>query len=86
MTRTIVIRYEKKNPIYADYETFYITHDTHEGSNYKLLCERPWGLEPVIKPNGTFEDENLARLVLDYIESQKGFEKYDERLYCRNAE
>lgn len=82
MERTIEIMYEKKNPICADYEKFYIIHDTHDNGNYKLLREMSWGLETVIKPNGAFDDENLARLVLDYIETQKGYVKCDnERMY-----
>ena len=53
-----------------------------ENGNYRLLKETIGGNKtPVIKPNGTFEDENLARLVLDYIETQRGYTKDTERLY-----
>ena len=86
MTRTIEIRYEKKSPICASYEKFFITRNISDEGNYKLIKETSWGTEPVIKPNGTFEDENLARLVLDYIETQKGFVKCDERLYFAEVE
>ena len=81
MKRIIEIRYEKKSPICSDYHRFYIRHDTDKNGNYQLLKQTSWGDEPVIKPNGTFDDENLARLVLDYIETQKGYEKCDEHLY-----
>ena len=81
MTKTIEIRYEKKSPICADYEKFFTTHNTDDDGNYKLTKQTSWGFENVIKPNGTFDDENLARLVLDYIETQKGYEKCDEHLY-----
>lgn len=81
MTKTIEIRYERKNPICADYEKFFIECNTDNDGNYKLIRQTAWGTEPVIKPNGTFDDENLARLVLDYIETQRGYEKCDEHLY-----
>lgn len=82
MTRVIEIRYVKKGVITSDYHRFYIEHDTSENGNYRLLKETSGGNRtPVIKPNGTFEDENLARMVLSYIETQKGFEKDVEHLY-----
>ena len=81
MTKTIEIRYEKKNPICTKKKKFFITQNTDDHGNYKLTKQTSWGTENVIKPNGTFDDENLARLVLDYIETQKGYEKCDEHLY-----
>ena len=82
MTRVIEIRYKKSGTFTTDYERFYIERNTTDEGNYHLLKETKGGNRtPVIKPNGTFEDENLARLVLDYIETQKGYTKDTERLY-----
>lgn len=82
MTRVIEIRYKKSKTFTTDYERFFIEKNTEEGGNYHLLKETIGGNRtPVIKPNGTFEDENLTRLVLDYIETQRGYEKDIESLY-----
>ena len=87
MTRVIEIRYAKQNTFTTDYEKFYIEKNTSDGGNYHLLKETVVGFrKPVIEPNGTFEDENLARLVLDYIETQRGYKKDTEHLYLTNAE
>lgn len=77
MTKQIEIRYKKDNVIAADYEHFLI-HNVDGNGSYHLLKKEPWGYSPVIKPNGTFEDENLARMVLAYIETNKGFRKDTE--------
>ena len=82
MTRVIEIRYKKSNIFTTDYERFYIERNTSDGGNYHLFKEDKGGNRtPVIKPNGTFECENLARLVLDYIETERGYTKDTERLY-----
>lgn len=82
MTKVIEIRYKKSKMFTTDYERFYIEKNTSEDGNYQLLKETIGGNRtPVIKPNGTFEDENLARLVIDYIETQKGYQKDTEHLY-----
>ena len=82
MERVIEIRYAKSSTFTTDYERFYIEKNTSENGNYRLLKETIGGNRtPVIKPNGTFEDENLARLVLDYIETQRGYTKDTESLY-----
>lgn len=82
MTRIIEIRYKKSGTFTTDYERFYIENNPKEDGNYRLLKETNGGNRtPVIKPNGTFEDENLARIVLNYIETQKGYTKDTEHLY-----
>lgn len=77
MTKQIEIRYRKDNPISADYENFLI-HNVDGNGSFHLLKKESWGYSPVIKPNGTFEDENLARMVLAYIETNKGYTKDTE--------
>lgn len=80
MLKQIEIRYKKDNPIAADYEYFLI-HNVDGNGSFSLLKKEPWGYSPVIKPNGTFEDEDLARMVLAYIETKRGFVKDVERVY-----
>ena len=43
--------------------------------------KRALGFSQVIKPYGLFENENLARLVLDYIETEKGYHKDIEHTF-----
>lgn len=77
--KEVTLRYAKpnKNGITTDYHEFLIHNVTPEGS-WHLLKKEPWGYSPVIKLNGTFEDENLARMVLAYIETTKGYTKDTE--------
>lgn len=73
------LRYEKYNPIsgtshYHDFIILQLGYD----SPWRLLRKRSWGFEPVIKPDGRFGSELLARVTLDYIENEKGFHKCSE--------
>ena len=72
--KEIKIRYVKPGPITSDYEEFLI-HNIDNNGSFHLLEYKSYGYSPVIKPNGTFQDENLARMVLDYIETEKGYKK-----------
>lgn len=80
--KEITLKYAKpnRNGITTDYHEFLIHNVTPDGS-WHLLKKEPWGFSPVIKPNGLFENENLARLVLDYIETEKGFHKDAEQTF-----
>lgn len=80
--KEITLRYAKtnKNGITTYYHEFLIHNVTPEGT-WHLLKKEPWGFSPVIKPNGMFENENLARMVLDYIETEKGFYKDTEHTF-----
>lgn len=75
--KEIRIRYNKPAPFIPDYEEFLI-HNVDSDGSWHLLKKESWGYSPVIKPNGTFEDENLARMVLAYIETNKGYTKDTE--------
>lgn len=61
------------------YEDFLI-HNVDTSGSWHLLKKEPWGYSPVIKPNGTFEDEYLPRIVLAYIEAERGFKKISEHI------
>lgn len=78
--KQIEIRYVKPGPITSDYEEFLI-HNIDNNGSFHLLAKTIYGYSPVIKPNSTFQDENLARMVLDYIETEKGYTKYTEHEY-----
>ena len=75
--KQILLRYA--NGITSDYEDFLI-HNIDGGGSWHLLKKEPWGYSPVIKPNGTFEDEYLPRIVLAYIEAERGFKKISEQI------
>ena len=78
--KEIKIRYVKPGPITSDYEEFLI-HNIDNNGSFHLMKKKIYGYSPVIKPNGTFQDENLARMVLDYIETEKGYKKDIEHEY-----
>ena len=84
--KEITLKYAKpnRNGITTDYHEFLIHNVTPDGS-WHLLKKEPWGYSPVIKPNGTFEDEYLPRIVLAYIETERGFKKVSEQI-CNIAE
>ena len=82
--KQIKLRYARQNPngITTDYENFLI-HNSD--GHWHLLKETSYGYEIVIKPNGTFTDEYLPRIVLGYIEAEKGYRKDTEQI-LDNAE
>ena len=75
----IELTYAKPNTngITTDYEVFAIYNDKF--GSWHLVKKEPWGFSAVIKPNGTFQDEPLARMVLAYIETEKGFQKISDK-------
>lgn len=73
MVKQITISYQKNNSRHE-----FLIHNVGSGGSWHLLKKEPWGYSPVIKPNGTFCDEALARMVLAYIETVNGYEKTTE--------
>lgn len=73
MVKQIIIGYQKNNSRHE-----FLIHNVDSSGSWHLLKKEPYGYSPVIKPNGTFCNENLARMVLAYIETTNGYEKTSE--------